>query len=360
MQITPKRPNLTHLNPEVLAYIEALEAEIERLHGKSKRASSPDRVSEVSEDKLDTTPVTEPAEPPTTLNIITGSASGIAKRTARHLYLRQRRGGMGVFDLETPGDESPCLLAMADQAQGLLIITDHGRAFRMPVSLIPEKPVHSRGEGILERLNLNPDEHLAAILPDLAQGYMALVSQTGMIRMLRHHIFGEFMKPGTLLVDLKTFGFLAAACWTPGDGDLFIATRQGRAIRFSEKLVPPQGCLGIRISGEDAVAAITPVYPDSRVFLLGADGRGSLRLMEGFAPNKAPGAGGKIAFATDHLVTALQADEPGDIFIISRLSKIIRFDVSEVPEKDGVVQGVNCMSLRADETVACVISPSFK
>jgi DNA gyrase subunit A len=358
MPNSPSRPNLNHLDPDILAYIEALEAEVARLQSKSKRVQSQNQNSDLSEDKLDTTPVSEPAEPPTTANIITSSASGFVKRTARHFYLRQRRGGMGVFDLEIPGEEPPAILALADQAQGLLIVTNHGRAFRMPVSAIPEKPIHSRGEGVSERLNLNPDEHLAAILPDLAQGYMALVSQTGMVRLLRHHIFGEFMKPGTLLFDLKTFGFLVAACWTPGDGDLFIATRQGRAIRFSEKLVPPQGCLGIRLAKEDTVVGITPVYQDSRVFLLGADGRGTLRLMESFLPNKAPGAGGKIAVATDHLVTALQVDQPGDIFIISRLSKIIRFDISEVPEKDGVVQGVICMSLRADETVASVFSPN--
>ncbi len=355
----PDRPDLSHADPDIQAYIKALEAEIESLRSKRGRSSSREQQSELTEDVLDTSPVSEPAEPPTTINIITASASGIAKRTPRHHYLRQRRGGMGVFDLETPEAEAPALLSIADQSQGLLLVTNHGRAFRMPASAILEKPVRGRGEGIVERLNLNPEEQLVAILPDRAQGYVALVGKMGMVRLLRHHIFGEFMKAGTLLVDLKTFGPLAAATWTPGDGDLFIATSQGRAIRFPEKQVPPQGCLGIRLGEGDTVVAITPVYPDSRVFLLGADGRGTLRVMEGFTPNKAPGAGGKVALATDQLVTAIQTDEAGDIFIISHLSKIIRFDVSEVPEKEGVVQGVICMSLRADETVAAVFSPYF-
>jgi DNA gyrase subunit A len=355
----PDRPDLTHADPQIQAYIKALEAEIERLSSKGRRASSREQHSVSTEDVFDTTPVSEPAEPPTTINIITVSASGIAKRTPRHYYLRQRRGGMGVFDLEIPEDEPPAILSIADQSQGLLILTNHGRAFRMPAGTILEKPVRGRGEGIVERLNLNPEEQLVAILPDRAQGYVALVSQTGMVRLLRHHIFGEFMKPGTLLYDLKTFGPLAAASWTPGDGDLFIATRQGRAIRFPEKQVPPQGCLGIRLGEGDTAVAITPVYPESRVFLLGADGRGTLRLMEGFTPNKAPGAGGKNALATDHLVTAIQTDDAGEIFIISHLSKIIRFDISEIPEKDGVVQGVICMSLRSDETVAAVFSPNY-
>ena len=43
------------------------------------------------------------------------------------------------------------------------------------------------------------------------------------------------MKPGTPLLDLKQFGQLAAACRTPGDGDIMMITQQGKAIRFGEK-----------------------------------------------------------------------------------------------------------------------------
>ena len=55
---------------------------------------------------------------------------------------------------------------------------------------------------------------------------------------------------------------------------------------------------------------------------------------------------------TGHLVAVLKADQPGDVFLISRWSKIIRFNIKEVPAKEGVVQGVNCMALRADEVIA--------
>jgi DNA gyrase subunit A len=178
-----------------------------------------------------------------------------------------------------------------------------------------------------------------------------------MIRLIRHHVFGEYMKPGTGLYEFKNFGPLAAACWTSGDSDLFIATRQGRAIRFFEKLVPPPGTQGIRLTDQDQAIGVTSVYPDSGVFLLGADGKGTIRRMENFLPNKAPGAGGKIAMDTGHLICALTVDNQEDVFIISYLSKIIRFRVEEIPLKEGVVQGVICMSLRADQPVAVALNP---
>ena len=89
--------------------------------------------------------------------------------------------------------------------------------------------------------------------------------------------------------------------------------------------------------------------------LIGADGKGTIRLMSGFAANKAPGSGGKIAIKTDHLIGAATIREQDDIFAISRLSKIIRFQAIEIPPKSGVVQGVNCMSLRSDEVTALTV-----
>jgi len=352
----PTLPDLTTLDPAIRAYIEALETELAALRGKERRAPRPAALQE--DDRLESLPeISEPTEPPTPFNIITATASALAKRTPRHLYARQRRGGMGVFDIETPEDEPPVVLTHAEEKQNLLLLTRMGRAYRATVTAITETPLRGRGQPFLGKLSLPEEDSLAAILPEQAQGYLAIASQSGMVRMLRHHVFGEYMKPGQAVYDYRTFGPLAAACWTNGDGDLFLATRQGKAIRFSEKLIPPAGGPGIRLSGGDIVVGIAPVYDDTGVFMLGADGRGTLRLMAGFTPNKAPGAGGKIAMNTDKLVTALSADEKEDALVISRLGKIIRFPLGDIPPKDAPVQGVNCMLLRADEPIAAVLVP---
>jgi DNA gyrase subunit A len=177
----------------------------------------------------------EPSEPPTSLNVITTSAAGLAKRTPRHLYDRQRRGGMGVFDLETSKDDPPALLAIADEQQTLVLLTNQARAFRWPVSDLLEAPVRGRGQSLTTLLPLVAKERIALAFPDQGKGYIALVSQSGHVRCLRHHYIGENLRPGTNLYNLRDFGPPAAACWTSGEDDLFIATRQGRAIRFAEK-----------------------------------------------------------------------------------------------------------------------------
>ena len=80
-----ERPDLSGVAAEITDYIAALEAELELLRTQEEASHS-----EAS---------FEPSEPPTTVNVITISAAGVAKRTPRHFYGRQRRGGMGVFDL---------------------------------------------------------------------------------------------------------------------------------------------------------------------------------------------------------------------------------------------------------------------
>lgn len=336
-----ERPDLSNLPAEVRTYIQWLESEL------AERQSAAPRPSPA----VTVTPP-EPSEPETTINIVTISRAGRIKRTPRHFYTRQRRGGMGVFDLEISDDDYPISLAAVDENQRLLLLTNLARAFQLPLNKLPAGEIRSRGDLIQDRLDLHPDEYVRVILPNPGQGYITMVSERGYVRRLRNHVFGEYMKPGTAVLDLKETGELVAAGLTSGEGDVFIATRSGIGIRFAEKAVPPMGCLGIRLKDRDVPVAVCGVREHSGVFLLEADGRGTIRLMSGFAANKAPGAGGKITMKTDALVGAVNISETDDLFAISRQSKIIRFQAVEVPPKEGVVQGVICMSLRSDETTA--------
>jgi DNA gyrase/topoisomerase IV subunit A len=331
-----ERPDLSQTDPAVRAYIQALEAELARLRPQD---SSPP-------------PALEPSEPPTTLNVITISAASVAKRTPRHLYTRQRRGGMGVFDLDTPKDDPPTFLTIADEDQKLLLLTSQARAFYLPVDKLPASPVRSRGQSLSasDVLPLRPQERLAHVVPDGEGTYLALLSQRGYVRLIGR----PYLRPATPLYDTKTFGPLVAACWTGGQDELFVVTRQGRAIRFAERGLPVSGGRGLRLTGDDVAVAVAAVGPESGVFLCSANGLGTIRLMSGFNPNKAPGAGGKVAIKSAHVVGAVAVDEAeaDDLFILSRLGKVVRFQAADVPGKEGVVQGVRCMALRNDETVA--------
>ena len=340
-----QRPDLHGVPPDVLSYIEYLEKQILDSQSISERKPRPQAENPLPEVQLY-------AEPPTRQVLITASEKGFAKRTYRHLYVPQHRGGMGIFDIETPENDLPRTLLSVEAEKNILVFTDRARVFRLPASRISETEIRSKGQNLFDRMPLEPDENLAAILPEQAQGYVALLSQLGKLRILRHHMFGEHMRPGTAMYNFKEFGPLASVCWTNGDRDLFVATRKGIGIRFPEKAVSPQNEFVIKLTGDDKTVAVTPVDDDSAVFILGSDGKGAIRLMSGFAANKSPGGSGKIAIKNDQVIGAISVEANEYIFAISRQSKMIRFPVDEVIRTEGVVQGVICVNLRSDEVVA--------
>ncbi|VAW42155.1 hypothetical protein MNBD_CHLOROFLEXI01-1791, partial [hydrothermal vent metagenome] len=132
---------------------------------------------------------------------------------------------------------------------------------------------------------------------------------------------------------------------------------QAQGIRFRETQVPARGgCLGLRVSPDDTVVAVSSVINSSGVFVVGHDGKGTIRQMSGFRLNKAPGAGGKTILKTEQLIGAVTVREADDIFIISQSGKLIRFQADEVPPKTGVVQGVNCMGVRGDLITAVAVA----
>ncbi len=342
------RPDLTGLPPAVVAYIEGLEQEVAELRSRSASRSS--RRSDRSESPP------EPSEPPTTMQIVSISQKGLAKRTARHLYFRQRRSGMGVFDLESPEDDPPTHLVTADEGQDLVVITSEARAFRVAVNSITQSEVRGRGESLLTEFPLKEGESLAVVIAvdhgttkGIAGSYIVLVSERGQVRRIASHYFGAALQAGTVLYNVAEGGPPAAACWSSGEQDLFLITRGGQAIRFAEKQVPVRGCLGMRVDPSDRIVGAAAVSADGGVFIATDEGKGTIRLMAGFSANKSPGAGGKVGIKSDAVIGATAVSSDDDVFLISKLGKIIRFQANEIPAKEGVVQGVNCMALRADE-----------
>lgn len=336
----PQRPDLAGTPEPVIAYIESLEALL------TERSVQPARVRATNE---------EPGEPPTPINVVSISRGGFAKRTPRHLYGRQKRGGMGVFDLDVAEDDVPAALVALDVSDTLLIFTSGGRAYRLAAAALAESPVRAKGQPLADMLRLSPHEHIVAALPAGQADAVTLLSERGWVRRVRASFLGPNLIQGTIYHDVKEGGPLAAAAWTNGAGDLLIVTRAGKGIRFAESQVPARGCLGIRLDPVDKAVAVCGVQDGSAVFMVAQDGAGTLRHMSGFAANKAPGAGGKTAMKADHVIGAVVAGDNDDLLVISRLGKIIRFAAAEVPVKEGVVQGVNCMNLRADEVAAVTV-----
>ena len=356
-------------SPALRLYIRTLEQENARLRQEVLELRETNvrrqRASEARERRAESSPaqVATPRHPDDVM-VISITAQGLAKRTPLNDYSTQRRGGAGVFDIQTSRDDLAAHLLVARASAALLAITNRGRGFRLPIDTLPLGEVRSRGASLPERLAFTPGETLAALLAlddDDPRSTVLVATSNGWVRPWHRNYLGPRLQPGTLLYDPQRGGGPPAAMiLSDGEDDLLIALRSGAAYRFSESLVRRDGVRGIQVRPDDTVVGIASVRDESNVLLVTADGQGTRREMSGFAVNKSPGGQGKAIMKTDALVDLAAVGEQDEVLCISGFAKIIRFGVSEVPAKAGVVQGVAVMDCRGDSLAALAVLPQSR
>jgi len=74
--------------------------------------------------------------------------------------------------------------------------------------------------------------------------------------------------------------------------------------------------------------------------------------MEGFTPNKSPGAAGKIMMKTDEVAGVVLASDDAELIVLTRFGKVVRFEANEIPAKTAPVQGVDIVEVRGDAVTA--------
>ena len=72
--------------------------------------------------------------------------------------------GSQEITIDLSRDDLAAHLLVARTAAHLLILSDQGRAFRVPVETLPQTEVRGRGTSLPDRLVLTPGESLAAAL----------------------------------------------------------------------------------------------------------------------------------------------------------------------------------------------------
>jgi DNA gyrase subunit A len=318
------------------------------------------RAEAVRETRDEVAPPVPTIRYPDTVMVLTISSRGLAKRTSMNEYTAQRRGGMGVFDLLSTRDDPVAHLLVTQASASLLILSNRGRAFRIPVDAVPHAEVRGRGGSLPERLMFTSDEAIGCILAlddeRDDRSNLLIITSSGLVRAVHRTYVGPRLQPGTLLSDPKRGGAPVAMTLSNGASDVLIALRTGLAYRFDERLIRREGTRGIQTSPDDTVAGIVAVSGDEdEVLLVTSDGQGTRRQMAGFSANKTPGGQGKVLMKTEALAGMARVAEGDEVLAISAFAKIIRFAAGEVPAKSGPVQGVSVLDTRGDSLVAVAI-----
>jgi len=193
--------------------------------------------------------------------IITLTQGGYIKRINPRNYKIQKRGGKGILGMKTIGEDIVEHFLIANTHDQLLFFTDSGKVFRTPVYEIPEAGRVTKGRGLLNFLEISPQEKVLSLIP-LAKNeetkYLVMVTKNGIIKKTAISEFENVRRSGLIAILLKEGDLLRKISETGGEDEIILVTKNGKSIKFKEKDIRSMGrsaagVKGIKLGKEDEV-----------------------------------------------------------------------------------------------------------
>ncbi|HIF39034.1 MAG TPA: DNA gyrase subunit A [Gemmatimonadetes bacterium] len=208
--------------------------------------------------------------------VITFSHQGYLKRTEIDTYRSQRRGGRGLKGMGTKDEDWVEHVFSASAHQYLMIFTRSGKCHWLKVWQIPSAKRHSRGKSIVNLLNIDPSDEIASVVPvrEFAEDqYLMFCTRSGRTKKTPLSAYGNVRSVGLNAITINEGDELIDVRITGGSNEVILATRNGKAIRFSEDDVrcmgrATRGVKGIGLKGDDKVKGIVVV--DKLTYVLSA------------------------------------------------------------------------------------------
>jgi DNA gyrase subunit A len=307
-------------------------------------------------------------------SILVYTSGGYVKRTNPKSYKKQKRGGVGVVDLDTKeGDRVATLLATTTHSD-LLFFTDQGKVYQIKMYQLPEGRRATRGKSIMNFIELATDEQVTEILAmpkDLKENErlsVAMTTKNGTVKRVDAKNFHKVRSSGIIAISLDDDDELVSAQFVRDDEDILVVSQNGQAIRFNQSDVRQvgrnaQGVRGMELKDDDTVIAADVVpedEADASLFVLSDNGYGKKTQLAEYNAQKRGGVGVKtfqITDTTGSLVDArILAEGDDEVVVMSTESQAIRIDADEISEQSRNTQGVKVMELKDDDTAASIIS----
>ncbi len=303
-------------------------------------------------------------------SILVFTKGGYVKRTDPTEYRNQKRGGVGVIDIEPKEEDFVTMLLSTNTHSDLLFFTNKGKAYQIKMYDIPEGKRAKKGKSIMNFISLGGDEKVTSILPMDKESikkttHLMLVTKKGVAKKVSVESFKDVRRSGLIAIKLaKEDELQDALAITKGD-DIMIATTLGQSIRFKESDVREMGrsaggVRAIKLSKDDFVIGVDNVSKDEKdlaLLSLGSKGLGKKTKITEYKTQKRGGSGiktAKVTAKTGNLIVAKLVGDENEIIAVSQKGQVIRVNLKSIPTSGRQTQGVTIMKLRAGDSIASV------
>ena len=303
--------------------------------------------------------------------VITVTRSGYIKRGNPKTYKVQRRGGKGIIGIKTREEDFVQHFFICSTHDDLLFFTSQGKVYMTKAYEIPEATRVSRGKAIVNILGISSQDQISAVVPLKKQNnvkFLAMVTEKGIIKKTAIEKFRNIRKNGLIAIKIDKGDNLRWVRETNGNDDILLVTKNGQAIRFSEKDLRPmgrgaRGVRGIKLKKDDIVigmGVIQSTEDKNKVLIITEKGYGKKTELSKFKKQRRGGMGIKAVNITEKngYVKAIKiiSKEQEDLIVISQDGHVIRTPLKNIPCLGRATQGVRIMRLENDKvaSVACV------
>ncbi len=308
--------------------------------------------------------------------IVMLTADGYIKRLPPDTFRTQARGGKGVVGLSTKEEDIVEQMFTTDTHADIMFFTTRGRVFRLKTYELPQGSRTSKGQAIVNFLQLAPGEKVSVTLAtgDMEGAkHLVMVTSKGTIKKSALEEFVNVRRSGLIAINLHEGDDLIWVKPSSGQDDISLVTRHGQSIRFSEDDVRPMGrtaagVRGIKLKKDDAVIGMDVISASLakkgllELFTITENGLGKRTNLKEY---KVQGRGGsgirttKITAKTGGIVGAYisSSDDDRDLILISKNGIVIRVPFKSVPSLGRDTQGVRVM--RFKETGDLLSSVTF-
>lgn len=302
--------------------------------------------------------------------IVTITKSGYVKRLLPDTYRQQSRGGKGVIGQSLKEEDVVEKLITANTHDDILFFSSKGRVFQTKVYELPEGSRTSKGQALVNFLQLGAGETSTAVLTlsknDEAK-YLFMATKKGVVKKVPREEFAKVRKSGMIAIGLRSDDELIKVDTTSGQDQILMSSSNGQAIRFGEKDVramgrTASGVTGMRLKKDDVVISLDIIRKevntkDLEVLVITETGMGKKSPVDDYRVTKRGASGVKTLKVTPKTGKAvsmyvLNAKEEHDLVVISKQGQTIRTPLNAISTLGRATQGVRVMKLDSGDVVA--------
>lgn len=299
--------------------------------------------------------------------LITITRGGYAKRMKTSEYRSQSRGGVGITGIKTKENDIVEHVISTSTHDFLLFFTNLGRVYKLKGYQIPEGNRTSKGIPLVNMINFQDGERLAAItnISDIANEEQCIFFATkkGIIKRTSVSQFQNIRTNGINAINLTEGDELLQVEVTDGHREIILGASNGKAIRFNEETVreigrSATGVRGMKLNEGDELVGMAVVRDDVKDILVVTEkGYGKRTDADEYRLQTRGGMGVKTLNITDkngRLASLRAVNDDLDLIATTNKGVTIRMHCADISQTGRAAQGVKLIRLRDDQHVSSI------